>query len=286
MIFCGCRRCDADILVAVRAPVFSRPGPISRSRSSTCTFSSGADTPPLSVEDGSSLSDGSQSSIDLSHVNVMLSNTSHPVPTTAQDRARARARGHGHRRRISEARASRTSIYETIEEEMTSSSNLPTSPHSSLDDKTSVNDLTHGRSSVFVVDPDSAYPDSRSTWDDENGITELRRYYALREEAEDTLTDSKRVWLDTPFSLYAIQCKHILQFYFCSLFILTFSFQPSFLPSIPRACRLYSSTLWRLTVLFLLNSVAFDLERSLDHPLIHRPAPLNRLSLPSKPVHR
>lgn len=121
------------------------------------------------------------------------------------DRARTRARGQGHRRRISEARASRsTSIYETIEEEMTSTSSLLTSPHSVSSDKTSV---THGPSPVFVVDPQVVDLDSASTWDDDNGITELRRYYALKEEAEDTVTDSKRVWVDTPFSLYAIQCK-------------------------------------------------------------------------------
>ena len=46
-------------------PVFSRPGPASRLRSSTCTFSSGADTPPLSAEEGLSQSDGSQTSPEL-----------------------------------------------------------------------------------------------------------------------------------------------------------------------------------------------------------------------------
>ncbi|KAL0562911.1 hypothetical protein V5O48_019167, partial [Marasmius crinis-equi] len=43
-------------------PVFSRPAPTSRSRSSTCTsLSSGAETPPFSASDGSSASKGSQS---------------------------------------------------------------------------------------------------------------------------------------------------------------------------------------------------------------------------------
>ncbi|TFK19266.1 hypothetical protein FA15DRAFT_709141 [Coprinopsis marcescibilis] len=49
-------------------PVFTRPTPASRSRSSTCTStseSSGIDTPPLSPSDGSSISGGSMSSIDL-----------------------------------------------------------------------------------------------------------------------------------------------------------------------------------------------------------------------------
>ncbi|KAJ6526584.1 hypothetical protein DFH09DRAFT_1030909 [Mycena vulgaris] len=94
-------------------PAFSRPSPNSRSRSSTITTSnSGADTPPLSSAEGSSMSDASQSSIDMfessidmSRVNVILSNATHPMSTTARDRVRARARGHGHRRRISVAQA-------------------------------------------------------------------------------------------------------------------------------------------------------------------------------------
>jgi len=67
----------SDHLVVYPAPVFTRPGPVSRSRSSTCTFSSGGDTPPLSASDGSSISEGSQSSIDLS-----LSNVTRPLPTS------------------------------------------------------------------------------------------------------------------------------------------------------------------------------------------------------------
>jgi len=47
--------------------------------------------------------------------------------------------------------------------------------------------------------------DSFSLWDDERGITALRRYYALRDEAENTVTESKRTWLDTPFSIFALQ---------------------------------------------------------------------------------
>lgn len=189
-------------------PVFSRPGPASRSRSSTCTSSSGADTPPLSAEEGSSQSDESQSSIDLSRVSIILSNTTHPLPSSARDRARARARGNGHRRRISQAQASRSSVYETIEEELSSSdSSLPSSPRSMMSDKASIHNLSHGRSSVFVVDPETASMDSVSMWDDESGITSMRKYYALREEAHDTLTDSKRIWHDTPFSLFAIQCE-------------------------------------------------------------------------------
>ncbi len=52
-------------------PVFTHPLP-AQSRSSTCTLSSGAGTPPLSSFDGSSISGGSQSSIDLSQLNMAL----------------------------------------------------------------------------------------------------------------------------------------------------------------------------------------------------------------------
>jgi hypothetical protein len=59
-------------------PVFSRPLE-ARSHSSTCTSSSGADTPPLSSSDRS---EGSQLSIDLSHINIALVNATHPVSRT------------------------------------------------------------------------------------------------------------------------------------------------------------------------------------------------------------
>ncbi|KAH7906866.1 hypothetical protein BJ138DRAFT_568044 [Hygrophoropsis aurantiaca] len=194
-------------------PVFTRPAPATRSRSSTCTSSSGAETPPLSLSDGySSFSDGSQSSIDLSQVNYMLSNATHPLSNAALDRVRPRARGQGHRRRISQARASRASIYETIEEEMTTSLSPMSSPAQSIPGSaTKTVQLPEsvtkrlGSGMVFVRDPETASVDSMSMWDDETGITTLRKYYALRDEAEDTVVESKRVWLDTAFSVFAVQ---------------------------------------------------------------------------------
>jgi hypothetical protein len=60
----------------------------------------------------------------------------------------------------------------------------------------------------FVVDSDTISIHSKpeeSTWDDEHGITTLRKYYALRDEAENVAVESKRTWLDTPFSLFALQ---------------------------------------------------------------------------------
>ncbi|KAJ7459292.1 hypothetical protein FB451DRAFT_1046300 [Mycena latifolia] len=202
----SCLIAAGEDLSALRAaPVFSRPSPNSRSRSSTITTSSsGADTPPLSSAEGSSMSDGSQSSIDIdmSQVNVILSNATHPMSTTARDRVRARARGHGHRRRVSvaQARASRSSVYETIQEEMASPA-----PSSTASKKSS---SPTARQGVFIVEPDAGSLDlstDSAGWDDERGIIALRKYYALRHEAEDTVTESKRIWSDTPFSVYALQ---------------------------------------------------------------------------------
>ncbi|KAJ6505350.1 hypothetical protein C8R45DRAFT_861122 [Mycena sanguinolenta] len=178
-------------------PVFTRPSPESRSRSSTITTSSssGGDTPPLSPADGS-MSDGSMSSIDMSQVNIMLANTTHPM-FNLNARTRARGRGH-HRRRYSAAatRASRSSVYETIQEERASPATVRS--------KMSSSPTAH--QGVFIVDPGSVDLSADSPgWDDERGIVALRRYYALRHEAEDTVTESKRTWSDTPFSLYALQ---------------------------------------------------------------------------------
>ena len=47
-----------DCYLDCAVPVFTRPAPTARSRSSTCTSSSGGDT-PLSSSDGSSISGGS-----------------------------------------------------------------------------------------------------------------------------------------------------------------------------------------------------------------------------------
>lgn len=182
-------------------------------------MSSGAETPPLSISDGySSFSESSQSSIDLSHVNYMLSNITHPVSNATMDRVRPRARGHGHQRRISQARASRTSIYETIEEEFTTSiapaSSLQPLPGSATTNIQLPDSATKalGRAPVFVADPETTSVDSVSLWDDERGIMALRKYYALRDEVEDTVTESQRVWLDTPFSVFAVQCEYISLF--------------------------------------------------------------------------
>ncbi|CAA7271227.1 unnamed protein product [Cyclocybe aegerita] len=132
----SCLIADGEELTSA---LFSRPAPAARSRLSTCTSSSGGDTPRLSASDGSSISGGSQSSIDLSQVNIALSNATHPMSNIARQRARAGARGTGHRRRYSKAHMSRSSVYETIEEEI---SNSPT-PNKSILSKMSVRRLVN-----------------------------------------------------------------------------------------------------------------------------------------------
>ena len=82
----------------VHIPVFTRPSHVNHSRSSMCTsMSSGAETLPLSISVGYSSFLDSQSSIDLSHVNYMLSNATHPLSNITLDRVRPRSHGHGHR---------------------------------------------------------------------------------------------------------------------------------------------------------------------------------------------
>lgn len=120
-----------------------------------------------------------------------------------EQRDRTRARGQGHRRRISQARMSRSSVYETIEEEMLSPNDTPLS-QSTASKKSSPTAIQP----VFIVDPsDSASMHSIESWDEERGIHAMRRYYELRNEAEYTVTESRRVWVDTPFSVYALQSK-------------------------------------------------------------------------------
>lgn len=90
-------------------------------------------------------------------------------------------------------------MYETIQEERLSTA--PSSPASQFTKDASQVELP---SAVYVVDPDNISLNSDSMWDDDDT---LRKYHALRQEAEYTVTDSRRVWMDTPFSLFACQCK-------------------------------------------------------------------------------
>ena len=83
---------------------------------------------------------------------------------------------------------------------------------------------------IFVVDSDTVSIHSQkpeeSTWDDECGITTLRKYYALRDEAENVVVESKRTWLDTPFSLFALQSMCVsCVFHFSFTKLLSSAFQ-------------------------------------------------------------
>lgn len=176
-------------------PVFSRPVPVSRSRSGThSSTSSGLDTPSLSsCGETSSVASDSISSIDLSRVNLSLTNMSHPI--IMQPRNRMRSKGHGHRRRLSGIQISRTSVYETIEEENHTlvTDGFPDSVKASLSPV-----IDDG---VIIVDPDDA---SNLQWD-ERGIVALKKYYTLKGEADITIQESKQLWQDTPLSIYALQ---------------------------------------------------------------------------------
>jgi serine/arginine repetitive matrix protein 2 len=59
---------------------------------------------------------------------------------------------------------------------------------------------------IFIVDPETASINSllpvSLIWDNEWGIMALRKYYALRDNAQDMVTESKRQWLDTLFSVF------------------------------------------------------------------------------------
>jgi hypothetical protein len=113
-----------------------------------------------------------------------------------QSRNRIRSKGHGHRRRLSGIQISRASVYETIEEEnhTPTSDGFPDSVQAPLSPLIDDN--------VIIVDPDDA-----STVElDERGALALRKYYTLRDEVDVTIKESKQSWLDTPFSIYAVQC--------------------------------------------------------------------------------
>ena len=57
-------------------------------------------------------------------------------------------------------------------------------------------------------------------WDDEHGIITLRKYYALRDEAENVVVETKRIWLDTPFSLFkfALQSTRVSFLFFIVIY--------------------------------------------------------------------
>ena len=164
-------------------------------------MSFGDDTPPLSVCEGTSISGSSLSSLDLYDVDTMLGHSVHSTSTQQHVSSRTRARGQGHRRRYSHIRSSRTgSVYETIQEELASTRSSPA--QSIIQEKS-----TRAVGATASVHSDLDDSISMSLWDDEKSVTALRRYYALQDEAQSTVMESQRVWLDTPFSIFAVQCQ-------------------------------------------------------------------------------
>jgi hypothetical protein len=118
-----------------------------------------------------------------------------------QSRTRIRSKGHGHRRRLSGIQISRASVYETIEEE----NNTPISDGFPESIKASLSPVIDDN--IIIVDPDDA---STVEWD-EAGIVAMRKYYTLKDEVDVTIEESKQLWLDTPFSIYAVQCaSHLI----------------------------------------------------------------------------
>lgn len=123
----------------------------------------------------------------------MLSNVTYPMT----GRTRARGQGHGHHDHPSDVRHSMTSVYETIQEEGIGSPDLPETPE--IEIPVAVYNSVH---SVHIADD---YDDTDTEWDDERGIIAIRKCGALKNEADDAVMESKRVWLDTPFSFFAVQ---------------------------------------------------------------------------------
>ena len=109
------------------------------------------------------------------------------MPTVGRNRVCTCAQGTGHQQRYSKSHISHSSMYKTIEKEMLNTS----SPAKSLLLK-KISPITH--QPVFIVNSDTVSIHLKleeSTWDDECGITTLRKYYALRDEAKNVVVESK-----------------------------------------------------------------------------------------------
>ena len=92
-----------------------------------------------------------------------------------------------------------TSAYETIQEESPGSPDPGEAQAPEIEIPVAVYNSVH---SVHIADGIDCM---EIGWDDERGIIAMRRYGALKNEADDAVEESKRIWLDTPFSLFAVQ---------------------------------------------------------------------------------
>jgi serine/arginine repetitive matrix protein 2 len=188
--------------------MISPSAPVGRSRSNTCTSTSSTETPPLCAEE----SDESQASIDLAQLNEILSMTSDTqVPTKTKPRK--------HRRTRPQTQAINAGVYETIEEELMNSLVSSKDDHSAtLRQLPTLSERCRKALQDF---------DLNSLWNDEQGMVALRKYYALRDEIENAVVESQRIWQDTPFSSFAAQSAlPTLQFISPSLMYSFLGFDP------------------------------------------------------------
>jgi serine/arginine repetitive matrix protein 2 len=97
---------------------------------------------------------------------------------------------------------SRSSIYETIEEEM-----APTPTTQSFGASAGSPAVPVPEDTARIADSDADSLAGSSDWTAWYSQA-MRKYYALRDEAHDTVEESKRTWADTALSLYAVQCEN------------------------------------------------------------------------------
>ncbi|KZS91528.1 hypothetical protein SISNIDRAFT_551016 [Sistotremastrum niveocremeum HHB9708] len=138
----------------------------------------------------------SESGLDLTHLNALLKKASRSTSNSS----RVRARGEGHRRRHSQVSRYSviSSLMDTIQEDNPGLTDSASSVRSSFDGKAETASLT-------ASDAQDHEPDVQiAEWDEPAG-PHLRRYWALRSEADEEVAMSKVVWPDTPFSVYAVQ---------------------------------------------------------------------------------
>ncbi|KAG9038638.1 hypothetical protein FRB95_000227 [Tulasnella sp. JGI-2019a] len=153
------------------------------------------ETPALS---SSSSARGSQSSIDVDRLRVLLENASLEPPSFGGGRARPRDKGR-HRWSVQ----SRISHIESIAEEVMNENGSP---------QASKRDSFFAPAAPPVVIYDAEFDrDSRRNsvdWDSEFGQV-LRRYHAFRTEALEAVDQSKMAWMDTEGSRFALSSFHV-----------------------------------------------------------------------------
>lgn len=210
-----------ELLTLARSKTFSRPVP-RRQRKPVVTITQPPDTtPPLSSSDGSG---ESQSSIDVEKLSVLLQTAAAGTRSSAtrvRSGSRIRAPGQGHRRRASQV--SKGSMIATIQEEVANESfrpliapntnNVPTQRHSSESSSSysSEEPLRTPLDFEMVKEPGNLSEpriiEHRQDWEEEQWVIGLRKYYALRSEADEEIRHSRIAWPDTSFSLHALHSE-------------------------------------------------------------------------------